>query len=530
MKRKIAKIAQNAAHVGDATSGSEDVLQLQRELAAVKEELSLAKEFIINVLKSHSPAVPISIPVRPRQLNRKEKRLAQYLDLANKKTTKKDGWTSLAPKLKRDREIALTAFVGEHCLLEDLPDPWCDDRDFFRDALSLNSKLWFRVPEAIQVDRSFLEELGPSFRFRNDDMIAAEFEKIPELCDDPFIWKNIISTFSSDRQDENKTMLLTDNVAAPSEFCSLKYAPDSILSDRELMKLACIGAPKELLNVNRELTDNDSFLREVLTEQPVGLLFVASENLSAHPDLVMNYVGAFLRSEFQSYQYHLVKRLGTVFFREDNMELAEAWFRNGGRFDGGCLDGDVFPHKWRDRGEIFLWIAEYASRSIPDRVQRHVFGRIAFLPLSDRLKGDLQFMTKVAELVDWPLFCGSESVQKNMEVIVRALSHDKEDAKVYATKLDTPEWDDWNKEIYAWVEEKYEVYANFCKLILSQMSEKCTSESPLRILAQGPETTLVYKKLIAQYAGIPMGTELQFYLRYYENKDEPFMRRYLRRC
>ena len=496
-----------ACGIEDDYSSGEDTLRLKRELAD-------AKEFIIATLKFQKPDAPIFIP----QVEENEDFFNKF-PLGGKMATSCD---HLSPELQRDRGIALAAFAGEHLLLEDLSKEWIGDRSFIMDTLSLNSKLWFRLPEGTQADKSLIKDLGPRFIFRNDNMLVAVFEKIPDLRDDADIWTNIISTFRSDRQEENNSSLHEEYRAEPRRFCTLTYAPSFVRSDRTLMNLACVGAPKELLAVERELLDDDSFLFDVLSEQPLGLMCIPSERLPALPDLVKNVV-AFLRYEYDkeqncpySYQADLVGRLGSSFFSKDNMDLAETWFRNGGRFHR-----DIFPQEWRDRGEGFLWSAEYAFLSIPDYVGRKCLGESVFRYVSDRLRDDLEFMTKVAEYVNWPLEHGSRAIRRNMNVVVRALSHDEKEATRYMHHHSTLEWQNWNDDICAWTVEKIETFDNFHTLILPQLSENHTSESPLRMLAQGNETTAVYTKMIAEYVGVPTGTAYQFYLRYFNVTSEP---------
>ena len=76
-------------------------------------------------------------------------------------------------------------------------------------------------------------------------------------------------------------------------------------------------------------------------------------------------------------------------------------------------------------------------------------------------------------------------------------------------------------------------FVNFRTLILSQLSgsdkqrRSVTSET-LPLLNQGPETTLMFKKLIAQYAGIPLGKDLGLYCKAYEIMKRGFRWKFIR--
>ena len=145
-----------------------------------------------------------------------------------------------------------------------------------------------QAPQAEVVEEKSESSAGVSntttscFKFINDDMVYAILDKNPTLRDDVNVWKSIISTFETSRQRENRTQLLlntpTDNINtndtdgnnddndddtddndddhhggyrrrrrdAESTYCSLKYAPSSILRNRQLMISACSYAVREL--------------------------------------------------------------------------------------------------------------------------------------------------------------------------------------------------------------------------------------------------------------------------------------------
>ena len=89
---------------------------------------------------------------------------------------------------------------------------------------------------------------------------------------------------------------------------------------------------------------------------------------------------------------------------------------------------------------------------------------------------------------------------------------------------------------YSYVAIQLQTYHDFTTLILSQLSDyndngnndtttttSVTPTSPtLVLLNQGRETTLGFKRLIAEFVGIPLGTDLQLYEKAYLILHESF--------
>lgn len=87
-----------------------------------------------------------------------------------------------------DRGIALAGFASEHCTIEELPSRWHNDRTFLLEALELNFRLLFRIPQPLASESHFLQHLS----IRTDDMVWAAFEKDPDLRCDKNVWSQII--------------------------------------------------------------------------------------------------------------------------------------------------------------------------------------------------------------------------------------------------------------------------------------------------------------------------------------------------
>lgn len=168
-------------------------------------------------------------------------------------------------------------------------------------------------------------------------------------------------------------------------------------------------------------------------------------------------------------------------------------------------------------------MAKYGG-SPKNRYIREWYGNHFHELLPDRLTDDLGFMIQVAENVDWPLASGSNAVTRNLDVIVKSLSHFKESAKSYReTKEgeDRFEWQDWTDSVYSKVIQKLFNHLAF-RAFLDQCSESIITDNPCQLLNQGPETSIELMKRIAEYAEIPIGREFEFYREAYGHVKEAF--------
>lgn len=340
---------------------------------------------------------------------------------------------------------------------------------------------------------------------------------------------------------------------------------------------ACSSSPREFLTLtnheNGYLSDI-SFLEQVLKEQPLGLLFVPVDTLKKHPHLLLDNIGKFLLrsnttigitydndndgkttmkpfmkfNDKNGYMEYIVDRLcwnRTTFFTDDYLEefAINKWFSNGGLF----YDNERFPKSWRDNPKCYLAMAKHVHSMYKEgtKERSHVYGQEQFDQyLPEKLRNDDNFMLQVSEYVNWPLLhChyGYEEVvvqssNSNIEIIIRCLANSsEEEVKQYKLKYTSIEWENHTKHLLDYViNEKLLKFFNFRTLILSQLSssnnDKCSfvTSDTLSLLNQGYETTLMFKKLIAQYVGIPLGKELMLYCKAYEMRKKGFRWRYVR--
>ena len=107
-----------------------------------------------------------------------------------------------------------------------------------------------------------------------------------------------------------------------------------------------------------------------------------------------------------------------------------------------------------------------------------------------------------------------KEIKSNYELVVRYLAS-KKGAHRYVYRHHNVEWKNRIHQLETRLASEIQSYSRFVNFFLSQLSDAefgKRSESPVRLLNQGPDTTFVYKKLIAEYLGIPIGDPFQFHV------------------
>jgi len=166
---------------------------------------------------------------------------------------------------------------------------------------------------------------------------------------------------------------------------------------------------------------------------------------------------------------------------------------------------DHFPEEWKDREDIFLWIAEHYSEPAKDQFQH----------ATDRLKGKLDFMIRATEY-DASIFeVAADSIKDDFELVVRYTSR-RNHARKYVNHDDSAEWRAKMENLKTRLHGDLSTYKRFIAFFLRPLSNSESTwqqRSPVGLLNQGSDTTMLYKKLVADYLGIPTGQKFNYHLK-----------------
>lgn len=376
-------------------------------------------------------------------------------------------WDILSDDMKQDHGIVFKAFVHGHARVEDLPDQFRRDRNFFLEAVREKADCWYDLPEEYKIDPEFVR----SFRsFSGDSLVGEVFEAIPTLRHDRDIWDTIIA----------------------SENCTIDLAPNSILSDGELMMKACEKDIWLLRKVSGSLARDKDFLQKVIDMDPEALRHLSNDAQIQFPELVIDNLKPFLAVQSNRISGDLLEYIAPDV--RTNPSFIEKWFTLGGRFLPR-----YFPESMRDEEQIFLWLA------------KHCIIMSSFQNASDRLKGDRDFVSRLIELQPYAYFDASDDIQQDTAFQSKTLAiGNSHIAEEYITRLrETNVGEERIETFSTFLQQKLDWHETFMTSILLGISLPADpSRCSLTILNQGVETSLVYKKLIAQYAGVP--TQIYF--------------------
>ena len=193
-----------------------------------------------------------------------------------------------------------------------------------------------------------------------------------------------------------------------------------------------------------------------------------------------------------------------------NLEVVEAWFRGGGHIHDG------FPDQMKENPEFGLLIAQHCGH----------WGDDFRLGVSNQLKSDKVFMMAAIEKNSYLYFETSAALNGDFDLAVAAFaSPTASDLKQCLYDTDDTENLRFLSSVREKVQNKLKAHELFSKGFLYGISEHAGPSCPVRLLLQDDVTTLAYKKLIAEFLGVPTGKELGQFRR--ASKTLPMRRQYL---
>lgn len=488
----------------------------------LRQQLEGAQRFVLEILETTPPSRPVDLsgPPLPPNNNNNNPLAAQLAGIwhrsfrdednealalgqprAQKERTR-DLWDMLSAELRENRTVAFAAFVGEHAGLEDLPVAFHYDREFLFEAVEKNFRLWFRLPSVFQLEGDFLEHLS----IRTDHMAAKAFEQHPVLRGNRQLWEQQMIPRLLPKSEGWSTIIHDhrEGIEPGSKGCTLMHAPSNIRADYKLMIEACSKRAAELGRVEMSLLMNEDFVKQIIKIKPLGMIFLPQEVLTAFPDLVEKALPKFFEADAEPPHRFcseiLAAKLGPELLHRPT--FAKAWFCSGGMFYP-----DHFPEEWKDREDIFLLIAEHYSKPAKDQFQH----------ATDRLKGKLDFMIRATEY-DASIFeVAADAIKGDYELVVRYTSS-RNHAGRYVNRDDSAEWRAEIENLKTRLHDDLRTYKRFIAFFLRPLSgfeSTWQQHCPVSLLNQGSETTLAYKKLMAEYLGIPTGKKFNYYLKAY---------------
>ena len=350
------------------------------------------------------------------------------------------------------------------------------------------------IPEEFQNDLDFVRNIAHLVDTKVTVMLM---QKVPELCQDRSFWCRVVAL---GREHSSVYGLLEQTTT-----------PQTILSDRELMTKACRINPNILKLVDASLGNDRVFLERLLPLAPAALPKMSREAQRLFPDMIMNMFEVFVSQRCFSYWGVDVEGLPRVLAPElwDDRQFVLRYFASGLPFAAS-----IFPASWKDDGEIFLLIAKHCQKDLR---------RQSFEKASVALRSKKDFLLQVLER-DTSLFCcAAPRLQQNFDVALRAFAGPVKNVERYIDASHYDGQDDFVRQCHSKIGRMLDLHKDFVSTILQGMSppnDDARDGSTLSVLNQGVETSIVFKRLIAQYLDIPTGKRLTLLRRAYSNLSE----------
>lgn len=369
-------------------------------------------------------------------------------------------WQALDPALQRDHEVAVAALEGGALPeVTDLPDALRQDRDFWLALIRSDASRWCnQLPEDLIAEIDFVGSIISCLT--HEQHVRILLIRFPELQSNAHVWLKVVhcglasvdllADLASPGILQDKTVLL--------EACQKDYKVYDVLCaplnrDRDLVAASLRSSPAALYDI-------PAFVQRMYPE-----LVADAIQRSPHNADWLEYVGEELWSHRQ---------------------VALAW---------ACIGGDYlneqFPAHFRHDKLLFLLIAEHNWS--------------AFGESSSRLRSDKPYMMQAVEKNGIVLHDAVGNLRQDFDLALTAFynTNDLLDSYDDHNLEDDQFINDFRRHLAANLQE----HANF-QLVLGGMSLGPDEGCSLGVLNQGHETSVIYKRLLAEYTGVAVGSEL----------------------
>ena len=388
-------------------------------------------------------------------------------------------WGIVSPSLKCDFDICASAVARRYISPEDLPHNLTLNEKFWRKALRQNVDLWTEgLPEPFASDPRLIQDLSPSNSILEDCV-----RRFPSLRYDKSFWLSVVSHWTG--ADELLSVTME------------RLADLSLFRDMELTTKACLVDPLVHQLLPEDCVLDNSFLS--LSGKSCGCHLLDSlerKTRRLHPRLCAM---AILHCPD-------ISVVPTILELDEwqDPQVARAWFSRGGSWtpDG---EHNVFPTRFLfDEG--LMLSAAGAGRSAD-----HIFERVP-APLRRKKTFMLQVLEKDPELYT----AVDSSLKDDFDVLLRAFAGDDPGSVAKSTMIKSRA--SRNNSTLIGFSARVRQLVNNKQLfsgVLYGMSSK--SNSKLRALDCGAETSVALKRSLAEFLDVPIGPNRKYLQLAHEN-------------
>ena len=263
--------------------------------------------------------------------------------------------------------------------------------------------------------------------------------------------------------------------------------------DREIMLTAVERNPKIFSRVGPALQrDLDVVMAAIDNDTALTVLNVVGANFQQmHPQVTVKAIMAANLSSLRLFQASIPNTLWS------NFDVAVAWMQRLHRVPSGS--NSLLTNR-----EFCLKVAEYAHRQ--------------FSNVSETLRTDYAFMRQAVEINGLVLRYAGMALRRDFELVVRAVASNRNAL--------CPQIPVSLEQVQQHVQSKLDLHRTFVNDFLRGIAVSTPRIPPARrsqlpLLDRGVETSQAFKKLIAQFLGVPVGAELALLRKAWNKLQDP---------
>jgi len=393
-------------------------------------------------------------------------------------------WDELPEKWREgDVDFVVAVVRGQGVPYYDLPEKWKENAAVARAGLLRSSDGyywgdWEDLPSGLQ----------------NSIEFARSFSYFPNCC----VPKAIMEHFSELRRDRDFWIHCFDSIEDYGDLPILiqDWAPTELRSAHGFMIRACQSNYYAVELVHSTLGQNRSFVEEVLKIAPMVLEKLSHESQRLFPDLVAQALELLGQDSSVGLYYSFRNLHGNIlpeFWERRSFVLK--WFESSFPFiDDRPRWNYGMPLSWKNDKEIFLCVAKCCRENC-----RHE----SFSKASESLRSNKDFLREALKL-DPNLFdCAVQSLQHDLKLAVFVFANPRFSFDRYLSVGRNHRRALIRGHSIA-IASHLIKYDEFFALLCGVSS----ASSTLSVLNQGTETSVNYKRRIAEFLDVPTGQYL----------------------
>lgn len=378
-------------------------------------------------------------------------------------------WEKMDRELRSDRTIVAALALSGSIPWSELGRRFKLDRGFWELVLTSDGRIWLEVPRRWQGDIG----LG---------IIAARTCSTSDVA-----WQRLRSTFGddailADRQVVANVVKQMGGADGQSETLLLQRPCQMLLGDKEFVLELCDLDVRIYKYMRPEFEVDRDIVKRMLNKNLYETLLLSALIQRMFPDLIA-----------EALKQHPDRKVRTLIAADlwNNREMVRAWVEHCGEYLA-----TIFADEFRSDEDIFLKVAA----SCP--------GDFAFA--SEALISNKAFMLRAVAINGRLIIHAHESLKDDSELLWNAFyQHPPSSYALTFGHVHNHSRGAYLLTKFAViVRERLRSYLDFL-VVFGGISDATATECSLSLLNQGQETAVGYKRLLCDFAGVPLGEELK---------------------